>query len=94
MTSRVIPKVHLCYGNIIALLAPEGLHLSLRIHPWHSNARLFFTSINNLLSMSWREHMALTKVSFKLYYVFGDKITLTALLIRAVASIVIIEVSP
>jgi hypothetical protein len=94
MASRMIPKFHLCYSDKSTLLASESLYLSLRIYPWYTNAGLLFLSFNHLLSQSWRYHVILTKVCLKLYYVFGDKITLSALLVRAVGSVVVVEVNP
>lgn len=94
MVTRMIPELRLCYSNKITLFAPKSLHFSLRIHPWHSNASLLFISFNNLLNNSWGYHMVFRKVCLKFCYVFCDKITLTALLIRAVGFVVFIEVSP
>jgi hypothetical protein len=94
VTSRMIPELHLRYSYKVTLLAPEGFHLSLRVYTWHSNARLLLLTFNHILSSSWGYHMMLTEVCLQFCYVFGDKITLTAFLVRTVSFVVSIEVSP
>jgi hypothetical protein len=94
VASTMFPVFLLCYSNETTLLAPESLNFSLGVYPWYSNGRLVFLTFNHLLSKSWGHRMIITKVCLKLFYVFGDKITLTALLVRAVDSVMVVEFNP